>query len=1158
MTKKRSMPVRIFTLLMLFIVLIAQPTDMGLTAKASEDSMYRTSLEEMKELLTEVTYPDYLEKYNYIKDADDVISVDFNKIDKEHTDASYLFESNLFKDSEGKAVANALVIGDDGDISFNITSPGDAFYSIEMEYYTGSIYLYECEKCGITAFLDNQGYSVCTKCEKSHCPECEAKESGCNSSVTLVSSSKNSDIERAILIDSVVPYKEARSIEFTRKWIDVYTDTKGNHTYSDSKDFFDKTAGITPDRVFPQDTLGNEKKPQKQLIGEWMTDYFYDSTGYSSTPLKFYLSKGEHQITLKTLREPLVVKSITLKTAESAPTYEEYLNANEGKENNVKDGTSFKIQAEHSTYTSSKTIYQISNTSSVITEPWDASRIRFNEIGGDKWQYLGQWIEWRVDIPETGFYNIVLRAKQDIYAGMYVSRSISIDGVVPFEEAKNLQFNYSQEFIAKGLTDGETTFKFYLEKGVHSIRMEAVLGDMAYILSNVENSLNIINGYYRKILMVTGSEPDEFRDYGFETSMPEVLKGFKAQAELLTNISDELEKIIGYKGDHSVVLDKTAYILEQMGTRPTKVAGMLADLKAQIGSLGTWVTSTQAQPLDVDYILFQSTDAKLPDAEGGFFETLWGEVKRFIMSFFSDYTTIGSFTDNDEPVDESKSILVWTSASRDTAQIIRDLIDNDFAKKYPGINVEMKIVVGGSLLPSILAGTGPDVTFGLDSGTVINYSIRYAIKAVNNPDADSDDPELQKIGFNFTEAGMQKYKDDPVYSKFFDDVDSFEEVKKRFAEPATIPLTLYGVTYAIPEGMSFPMLFYRKDIFAELGVEVPKTWDELYDIIYTLDANKMDIGFPTGTGVSFTWMYQQGETLYNYGGKLADDGKTYYEHYMDEFGDKLEETRNTYQVTYNENNRPDFEYKYVKDNGDGTYTYTFPKTDGMSINLDCDISLASFKEACQLSTMYGFPVSYDFANRFRTGEMPLAWCDYSAYNQLIVFAPEINGLWEFTPMPGYLNQDGTITNTALAGVSGVVILKGCTDENAFSAWTFIQWWTSAQIQSDYGNELEALLGPSAKYGTANLEALYNMPWSKSEYDNLFAQFQDVTLMPDYPGGYIIARYCGFAFLSVYNDSADPVDTLRNYVEDINNEFDRKRKEFGLCTSGDFEDATFLD
>lgn len=1158
MTKTRSLPTRIFVLFMLLCILFAQPTEVGLTASASEDdpSMHRTSLDEMKELLTDITYADYLEKYGYVKDAEGELKIDFsNSInnDKELTDATYLLTSDLFKDEDSNVISDVLVVGDDGDITFTLNVPDTAFYSMEIEYYTGSVFIYKCEECGVHVYYDDQGYSTCESCDKMHCPDCESSGGECGPEIELVSATKNSDIERAILIDSFVPYKESRSVELARKWIDRYTATDGTTIDSDSAEFFEKTT--TGERVFAQDTLENEKKPQKFLVSQWVTDYIYDSTGYSATPLKYYLSKGEHSITFNTIREPLVVKSITLKTAETLPTYEEYLKQYEGKKN---ANSSFKIQAEHSTYTSSKTIYQISNTSSVITEPWDASRIRYNEIGGDKWQYVGQWIEWKVDIPESGFYSIVLRAKQDIYSGMYVSRNISIDGAIPFQEANNLQFNYSADFITQALTDGTTDFKFYLEEGVHVIRMEVVLGNMAEILSQVENSLNIINGYYRKILMVTGSEPDEFRDYGFETSMPEVLKGFQAQAELLYSISEELEKIIGYKGDHSVVLDKTAYILEQMGTRPTKVAGMLSDLKTQIGSLGTWITDTQAQPLDVDYILFQSPEAEIPPSEGGFFESLWGEILRFIMSFFSDYTTIGSFVESDVESKEEQSILVWTSVSRDTAQIMRDLIDNDFSERYPGIEVEMKIVVGGSILPSILAGTGPDVSFGISSGTVINYAIRYAVKAINNPDADSEDEDLRKIGFDFTEEGMKKYAEDPVYSKFIDDVDSYEEVVTRFADTAMEPMSLYGISYAVPETMGFSMLFYRKDIFAELGIEVPQTWDELYDIIYTLNANKMDIGFPTGTGISNVWMYQQGETLYNYGGQEADDGITYYEHFMDEYGDWLTETNNTYTKTYSEKNLPDYEYSYRVDNGDGTWTYTYPKTDGMNINLDCDASLSAFKDACQLSTMYDFPVSYNFANRFRTGEMPLAWCDYGAYNQLIVFAPEINGLWEFAPLPGYRDKTGDIINTSLAGVSGMTILRGCTDENAFSAWTFIQWWTSAEVQSNYGNELEALLGPSAKYATANIEALYNLPWSKAEYENLYAQFQDVTCIPEYPGGYIIGRYCGFAFLSVYNDDADPVETLRNYMNDINTELSRKRQEFDLCTLEDFEDATFLD
>ena len=97
----------------------------------------------------------------------------------------------------------------------------------------------------------------------------------------------------------------------------------------------------------------------------------------------------------------------------------------------------------------------------------------------------------------------------------------------------------------------------------------------------------------------------------------------------------------------------------------------------------------------------------------------------------------------------------------------------------------------------------------------------------------------------------------------------------------------------------------------------------------------------------------------------------------------------------------------------------------------------------------------------------------------------------------------------------------------------------------------ALLGPSGKQNTANIEALEGMSWSKDELDNLKAQFNAVTCTPEYPGGYIIARYANFAFLDVYNNGSDPVETLLSYIDSINAELTRKRQEFDLPTADEF-------
>jgi ABC-type glycerol-3-phosphate transport system substrate-binding protein len=119
--------------------------------------------------------------------------------------------------------------------------------------------------------------------------------------------------------------------------------------------------------------------------------------------------------------------------------------------------------------------------------------------------------------------------------------------------------------------------------------------------------------------------------------------------------------------------------------------------------------------------------------------------------------------------------------------------------------------------------------------------------------------------------------------------------------------------------------------------------------------------------------------------------------------------------------------------------------DGMRINLDSKLGLASFEKMCDLFTMYSFPYQYDAANRFRTGEMPILLGDYTGlYNQLKVFATEISGKWEFMPMPGEIRGydeegDPIINNVSISGVLATVMVKGC--DKRESAWEFMKWYT---------------------------------------------------------------------------------------------------------------------
>lgn len=118
---------------------------------------------------------------------------------------------------------------------------------------------------------------------------------------------------------------------------------------------------------------------------------------------------------------------------------------------------------------------------------------------------------------------------------------------------------------------------------------------MAEILREVENSLNTINEYYRKILMLTGSDPDEYRDYNFQRIMPDVLRGLVQQADALYAVSDRLAEITGGKGEHSATLDKIALIVEYMGKYPDTIAARLSSLKDQLAG-ARLVADLDAEP----------------------------------------------------------------------------------------------------------------------------------------------------------------------------------------------------------------------------------------------------------------------------------------------------------------------------------------------------------------------------------------------------------------------------------------------------------------------------------------------------------------------------------------------------------------------------------
>ena len=1031
------------------------------TEPVVDDTSYTlNSLGDMADLMVSLTYADYLADYSQVPDASKEITIDVTDYNTELSEGAITVKEDDAVVRDGKTfTAGTVTTTDEGKLVYDIEVPETAMYSITVEYFP----------------MEGNGATI----------------------------------ERILLIDNKIPFNEARYMNFTRVWID-----KEENGYSRSG------------RTFKLDVNDNEMRPIKEEAPEWRTQTLIDSQSFYSEPFKFYLKEGKHTIAFESASEPIKFASIKLHKADTLPTYEEYLAFHKDAPA-VSEDVAVKIDAETPLKTSEQVIYAMNDRTSAITEPQSNKATLLNTIGGnggDKWKIPGQWIQWDFEVPESGMYKIVPRFKQTVNAGLFSSRSIKIDGKIPFVEAGELQFKYKSDWQTAPLNDGETEFVFYLEKGKHTLELEVVLGKMADILQTIDASTDRLNEYYRKILMITGSDPDEYTDYEFAKLIPEVLRGMREESALLYSMSALLEETIGEKGENTVILDRVAYLLDLMGNDQDKIAVNLSNYKSYIGSLGTWLLSTTSQPLQLDYISVQSAERKeMPKAEANIWEAVGHEIGSFIMSFFVDYNSMGASTVYDE--NDPNAIEVWITTGRDQAQIMRQMVDDSFTAEY-GVSVNLKLIAAGTLLPATLAGNGPDVSMDADP---VGFGIRNAVMPLNY--------------FENTDNFMG------------DNVMGFSEVKKLFNDEAFVPLTVLDpdrrefvgeevpvskdgdaefkvvngverngvVTYGLPSTMDFPMLFYRKDIFVELGLDVPQTWDDVEDVIRALSENELEMGF--SQALTQIRMYQTGEEWF----KSSYD----YEDYGTDVIDQ--------------NDRE------------------FLRTIGIETNLGSNASLDAFQRMTEWFTLYGQPVTYDFANRFRTGELPIGISNYTLYNQLKVFAPEISGLWEFVQLPGVEQEDGTIDHTSPIAVGAVMMMKDAADDitpdqdytesrRAQNSWKYLQWWVSTPTQERFGKEQVAIMGTAAKYNTANVEALKGQSWTAQEKKNLDQQFKSLKGTPMSPGNYIVARYTNFAFYAVVNDGEVASEAMLGYVDDIDNELTRKRAEYGFLTSEEYKEG----
>jgi len=841
-----------------------------------------------------------------------------------------------------------------------------------------------------------------------------------------------SPVVRGIEIDGAVPFREAASITLDRVWKD------DQYPYS-------------------RNELGNELRPVQTELTGWRTMAAADYKA-SSQPLQWHLTKGRHVLRMTGGREPVALGSLRFVAPEQVHSYAQYKDAMSNKQQALagnspvssnesksidNQGWAKVFEGEQFAGKSKPGIQTVSLREPHIS-PDPKGRIVYNAIGGERWRLAGEWVEWEVEVPEDGFYEIVIKYLQSWRGKSNSYRTIMIDGKVPFRELLAYALPSSGNFSLHPLQNNDgIPFRFYLGKGKHVLRMTADASVVEPAALSLKQALSQMAAFDRKLRTITGNfgfgwdapNMDSNRTWDVELYYPGIKTDLQAMIERLERTAAYLKGVHQAETDTVTAIQIAVETLRTYSRNVDNIPNKLADLTVSQNNLALWLNQLSDQMVMIDALALRTPGADIGLREAGTADYVWYSTVDFFRTFSMQY--------NEKSLNKEEAVTVWVQRGRDYVDVLNQMIEQYFTPET-GIKVNVNLMPNpNALILSNAAGDQPDVVLGVSQEMPADYAMRDAA------------------------ADLSQFP-------------GFSEVEQRFLPGVMNSYRYNGGTYGIPEIQNFYALYYRTDILQSLGLEPPRTWDDVYRMMPTLQEQGMTFFYPPK---EFSVFFLQNKAdLYSATGRDS----------------KLGEKK----------------------------------------------SLEAFTEWTELFDKHLFPLDVpSFIEHFRKGDVPVGIADFSMYVMLNVAAPDITGNWKMAPIPGMPGEDGTVARWAQQPTTGAMIMKN--SDNKEDAWTFLKWWTSTEVQSRYGEDVESLYGLEYRWNSANVEALFSMPWPKEELDAMKEQFRWANNIPIVPGHYFLPRVMDFA----WNDRVLRGIPTKEALEDGNNslqrEIRRKLEDFGL-------------
>ena len=552
-----------------------------------------------------------------------------------------------------------------------------------------------------------------------------------------------------------------------------------------------------------------------------------------------------------------------------------------------------------------------------------------------------------------------------------------------------------------------------------------------------------------EIKKMAGEDPDKYRTWKMTRYIPEIpdyLEAYEVMIQhirfLLQNDSDH-----GINGAQLSYLDKAEKFIADMAEYPDEIALYTKDLSGDDNSVLVAVSQFTSSIMKMNFRLdaiYLSADSKLPAAR----PSVWASVKNGFDNIYYSFVS-KKFSTQEE---DDETLTIWVNRSLQHVDLMQKMVDTEFTRET-GIPVKITVIPdAGKLTLAAAADNTPDLALGLASYMPFDLASRGAL-------------------YDMTQ---------------FDD---FWYVNNRFASGAMVPYVYNEGVYAIPETLDFQAIVYRTDIFTNLGLEVPDTWDELRVLLPVLQRYGMNFYHNCSYGrTGYKWFYQTTPLIFQNGGKLYTE-------------------------------------------------------DGTATAIDSVESVNGLKELGDLFVAYSLDIQVnEFFNSFRYSALPIGIVDSNSYNLIMNGAPELDGQWALSPFLGTERPDGVIDRSFVAASTGGVIFK---DTNkADEAWEFLKWWTSTETQVEYTYTLRSTYGDVYFWLPSNLEALQQAPIAQEDKAVIMQMVDWIRDVPRTPGQYLLERSISDIWNTMVNDGTSAQVAADEKVIDVNREIRKMMRELG--------------